>query len=87
MCLEQLLCDIKKSVTGCLGTSERPAVGKTLAGQHAFIRATQLLVHTEHITDLTCAGSDITGRYIHVCTDIFVQLRNEALAECHDLTV
>ena len=83
----QLTGQVQKSVTSCLSSCKRSAVGQTFSGQNTFIQSGDSLVLSVHITDLTSTSSDISSRNINVCSNIFVKLCNKALAECHDLSV
>ena len=78
---------INQTVTGGLSTAQRTAKGQTFTGQHALINAGQTLILTKQITDLSTAYTNITGRYITVSADIFIQLGHKALAEMHNLAV
>ena len=87
MAFHQLTGDVQKAVTSCLGTCQRSAEGQSFTGQNALIASGQSLVLSIHIADLSSAGSDVTSRYIHICANIFVELRDETLAERHNLSV
>ena len=76
MCIRDSLC-----------TCQRSSVGQAFSCQNTLIYAFDSLVLTEQITDLSCAGSDVTSRYVCVCADIFAELCHKALAECHNLAV
>ena len=41
----------------------------------------------QHITDFTSTNTDITGRNVCICSDMFAKFCHKALAECHNLTV
>ena len=87
MCLDDLIEHIYKAVSGSLGTDQRTAVGKSLAGKNAGILLGQSLVLSEKIADLTAAYTDITGGNVGVRSDMAEKLGHEALAEGHDFAV
>src|SRR5690606_29253817 len=64
------------------------AIDKPLAGQHAgLIAVCQTLVLAEHVADLAAADADIAGGHVRVFAKMAMKLRNERLAEAHDLAV
>ena len=46
--------------------------------------ACQLLVHAEHVSHLTTAYTNITGRHIGIGAYVSPELHHESLAETHD---
>ena len=78
---------VDSTVARCLGTDERTAECATLTGQHTLIAVDQSLVLTEHVSDLACANTQVTGGNVGVGADVAEQLGHEGLAEGHDLTV
>ena len=85
--LHHLIGDVNKAIAGCLRTSEGTTEGETLTSQYALIEAGQSLILAIHITYLTSADTDITGRNVGILTDILVELGHEALAETHHLCI
>ena len=85
--VEVFLNEVHEAIARCFGTSERTAIGKTLTGKNAFPDILDALVLTEHVADLTSAGSDITCRNVGVCADVAAELGHEGLAEAHDFVV
>ena len=81
------MCEIASTISGCLGTHQRTAPVLALSGQRTGELIAQALVLTEHISDLTAAYTDITGRHIRVRTDMTLQLGHETLAETHHLGI
>src|SRR5699024_9318747 len=63
------------------------SISQTLSCEHAFKYAADSLVLSEHVADLSCPCSDVSGRHVCVCSNVFAQLCHEALTECHDLSV
>ena len=66
----------------------------TAAPFHALARecgtmelASEALILSEEVTDLTGSHADITSRHVHVGTDDLVQLSHKRLAELHHLVV
>ncbi len=84
---EHLVREVQQAVAGSLSAGEASAVGQAFAGKHAFVQVTQALILAEKIADFAAAHADITGGNIGICTDIFIELCHEALAECHHLAV
>ena len=72
---------------GGRGAGGGAGVGGAGAGGRARIHAADPLVLSEHVTDLSCACSDIACRNVCISADMFAELCHEALAECHDLSV
>ena len=84
---QHLFCQIKQSIAGRLCPCKRTAVCKPLTGQHAFILIANPLILSVHIADLTTSHTDITCRYIGICSNMSVKLCHETLAERHHLSV
>ena len=78
---------VYNTVTGSLCTDQGTSEGKTLSCKDTLIKATDSLILSEEITDLTSADTDVTSRNICICADIFAKLCHKALAECHNLSV
>ena len=55
--------------------------------KNTFIQASDSLVLTEHVTNLSCTCSDVSCRNICVSSDIFAKFCHKALAECHYFSV
>ena len=87
MSLSDLVEHVYNTITGSLCTDQGTAKGETFTCEHTLIESADSLVLSEEISDLTSANTDITSRYICVCTDIFTKLCHKALAECHNLSV
>ncbi len=85
--LEHLLRQVQQTVSCGLRPGQGTPIGKALARENPFIKPCEPLVLPVHISDLSGAGSDISRRHVRVRTDIFIQLRDKALAECHHFPV
>ena len=86
--MQQVLCEIKCSVTCSLGTKDRTAPSHAFSGQHAcVILARKLLIHTVQESDLATAYTYVTRRDILIRPDAAPELQHEGLAETHDLCV
>ena len=72
MTFHQLTGDIEKSITGCLCTSQRSSEGQSFSCQNAFVTSGNSLILSVHVADLSCAGSNISSRYIHISSDVFI---------------
>ena len=78
--LEHLGNVVDETVSGSLGTDERTTPRSTLTGKDTGKLVSDLLVGTEHETNLTSTGSDITGRDIGVVTNVSRELLHERVA-------
>ena len=47
----------------------------------------QFLVHAKHVSNFTATYTDITGRNIHIRTQMAPQFQHEGLAETHDFRI
>src|SRR5690606_8173352 len=66
----------------------RASMDQRLPGQHAgLIAIGQPLELTEHISDLTAADANVTGRNVGIFTQMAVEFRHERLAKAHDLPI
>jgi len=84
---QHFLCIVQKTISGSFCTSERTTVSKSFTCQNTFIQVADSLILSEHITDFTSTNTDITGRNVCICSDMFAKFCHKALAECHNLTV
>ena len=87
MALHQLLCEIEQTIPGRLCTRKGTAVCKSLPREDTLECTPDSLVLSEHKTNLSCTGSDIASRNIHIRANIFGKLCHKALAERHNLPV
>ena len=86
--MQQVLCEIESTETGCFRTEDRTAPCHSLAGQHArMILARELLVHTIQESDLTSTYTYISCRNILIRTDTTPEFQHKGLTETHDLSV
>ena len=84
---KHILSEVASTVTGCLRTQEATAPALTLTGISTGPLVLELLVLTEHETNLTAAYTYITSGNVGVRTDVTIKLVDEALAETHYLSV
>ena len=87
MSLEHVVYVVDSAETSSLRTNLRTTVLKSLTCQYTVPLVCELLVHTEHVTDLTATNADITCRNVLVRTDVTIKLCHESLAETHNLCV
>lgn len=74
--------------TRCFGANERAAETQTFASENAvFVCADDFLVLTEKISDFSSADTHITGRNVHIGSDIAIKFGHERLAEAHDFGI
>ena len=79
--------EVQTAETGGFRTNQRTAEFKSFSGECSRKLTGQLLVHTEHITYFATAYTDITGRYIHIRTQVAPQFQHKCLAETHDFRI
>ena len=84
---QKFICQIQKTISCSFCTSKRSTIGKSFSCKNSFIYSTDSLVLSEHISDLSCACTDISCRNISISTNIFAKLCHKALAECHNFSV
>ena len=87
MLAEKLVREVAQTVSGCLFSCKRAAVGERFSGKDTGVLVHYLLVLTKHIADLARSGSDVACRNVGVGSDVAVKLRHECLTEAHDLRV
>ena len=84
---ENFLEIVDRAVAGRLGTDERTAVGKALAGENAVLPdALQAAVLAVEVADLAAAHAHVAGGNVDVRSDVAVESGHEALAEAHDFS-
>ena len=85
--LEHFAGEVDAAVTGGLRTDETSAPVDSFTGEDAVIAVDDLLVLTEHVSDLAGTDTDVTGGNVDGRTDVAVELSHQALAEAHDFAV
>ena len=85
--LEHFLCQIQQAVTGGFFSCQAAAVGQTLTGENALVNAPDALILAVEVADFPGACADITGRNVHICANVLIQLCHKTLAERHDLPI
>ena len=66
--LEYFFCIIQRTKAGSFRSQQASAVGDPFAGENSvFICIADALVLTEHVSDLSAADTDVSGR--NVCID------------------
>ena len=71
---------VDTSVTGSLGSDVRSTPGETLSGEDPGKLVSVLLVGTEHVTDLSTSGTDVTSGNVGVGADVSGELEHEGVA-------
>ena len=69
--LQHFLCQVQKTISCSLCSYKGSAVCQAFSCQDAFVQSADALVLSEHVSDLSCACSDVTGRNVCVSADIF----------------
>ena len=87
MSFQHLVNEVEGTETGCFGTEARAAEFHTFTCERTGVFASQFLIHTIHITDFTSSYADVTGRHIHVRSEMTPQLQHKCLAETHDFSI
>ena len=85
--LKSLVHEVAETVAGSLGTGQRAAPFKSLAGKNAGVFVAETLVLAIEEADFTAAHTDIAGRNVGISADMLAELGHEALAESHDFTI
>src|SRR5699024_686849 len=74
------------SIARCFGTDTGTTPTQTLARDHTGLPAVgQAPILAEHVTDLACSHTDVSGRDVGVLTQVAVEFGHERLAEPLDL--
>ncbi|KAH3669592.1 hypothetical protein OGATHE_002404 [Ogataea polymorpha] len=85
--LDHLLDVVDQTVTGSLWSDQRTTPGQSLTGQHTLELVLHLLVGTEHESDLTSGGTNVTSWNIGELANVSGKLSDEGSAESSDLVV
>ena len=87
-CRKHILHEVEKTIARRFSTRKTSPVVRTFACQNTrIVGVTNALVLSKKITDLTPADANIACRYIHIWTDMTIELRHEALAELHHFVI
>ena len=84
---KHLFCEIAKAETGRFGSCKAAAIGKAFSGKGSGPFVADAFILAEHISDLSCAGSDVACGNVGIGADVAVKLGHKTLAKAHDLKV
>src|SRR3712207_674381 len=84
--LQHLIYEVESAITGSFGTDVRATPLQALAGKNAFPMVSELLIHTEEVTNLTCANANIACGHVNIGADMAIEFAHERLAETHNLS-